>query len=900
MVARRKLIRDRLRALRDSDGVRREIDEELRFHLDMRAEENVRRGMSPEEARRDAERRFGRLAGIREQGYEVRGGGFVETLWQDLRYGARSLRKNPGFTLVAVLTLALGIGATTTMYSVLYDVMLNPFPYADAGRIEDILIRDLENPRGGERGALTVPEFLDYQEQSQVFEEVIGSIQESTFLATEEGIENFRVAWVTTNAFRFLGVAPLLGRTIDPVDGQPDAPPVAVLSHKAWVNRFGGDANVLGRTIVLGGNAYTVVGVMPPRFAWHLGDAWLPSPLDRTGPKAATTTRWFQGRLKPGVTREQAAAKLNVIANQLAPNYPELYPKRFTIILKTPVDFVVGRFGGVLYTLMGAVGVLLLIACCNVANLLLARATSREKEMAIRAALGAGRWRIFQQLLTESVLLAIAGAATGCLLAYAGVKALLLALPPGTIPAESEVALNFPVLLFSLATAGLTVLLFGLAPALHFVRRDVARGLGGAGKGAEASSTGGGAGGRGRLRNALVVTEVALSLVLLFGGALLMRGFLALTGVELGFRADNVLLTRLSFPPGPDQTGAKKQALLRQASERIAALPGVVSVAVANSPPPFGGLTSEVEVPGGGSAQTDQSRGAAGAAALVRLCDGAYVRTLGLRLLRGRSFDETEMAGARRVAIINETLERRHFGADDSLGKQIRLSTLATLPAPVADPVFEVVGVFADAKNQGVQEPVRPEALLPSTVTNMVGGDYTIMAQTSIDPALLVEVVRKEVRASGGGAATAATTLAEVLRTYVYAQPRFSLILMSVFAGLSLLMVAVGVYGVMSYAVARRTHEIGICLALGASARDVVWLVLRQGLKLVLVGVALGMVLTLFCARLIASYLYGVEQTDPAAIAFSALLLILVALLACYLPARRATKVDPLIALRSE
>src|SRR6266498_1652036 len=397
----------RLRALFFKSRLEEELDEEVRFHLERETAENVARGMSAEEAR----------------------------------------------------MAALGIGATTTMFSVVYNILFSPFTYREPDRISDLLIQDLENPRAGERGALIAPEFLDYLERNTVFEEVFGSISEAVTYTSNEGSEPFRVSWVTPNAFHFLGVAPILGRGITPEDGKPGAQPVAVLRYSSWIRRFGGDAGMLGKTLVLNVTAYTIIGVMPPRFTWDGPDAWIPRVLDRSDPKAATTYRWFHCRLKPGVSRQQAAAELNAIAQRVARDYPQYYPKRFTIILRTTVDRVVGRFRGVLYTLMAAVGVLLLIACCNIANMLLARATAREKEISIRVALGAGHRRIVRQLLTESLTLALLGAAAGCLLAYAGVKTLPGITPPGVVPSEVEIALNMPVLFFSLVVAVLTALL---------------------------------------------------------------------------------------------------------------------------------------------------------------------------------------------------------------------------------------------------------------------------------------------------------------------------------------------------------------------------------------------------------------------------------------------------------
>jgi putative ABC transport system permease protein len=880
-------LRLRLRALFFKPRLETELEEELRFHLERETEQNIARGMSPDEARLAAFRSFGGVERVKEESRDERGIHLLEDSWQDFRYGLRMLRKAPGFTIMAVLTLALGIGATTTMFSVVYNVLISPFTYKDPDRIEDLLIRDLENPRARERWALTVPEFLDYHEQNTVFEEVIGCTFETAIYTSNEGSEPFSMSWVTPNTFHFLGVAPILGRPIMPEDGKPGAPPVAVMSYKFWNNRFGGEAGVLGKTLVLNGTSYTIIGVMPPRFTWHDGDAWIPSPLDRSDPRALTTYRAFQGRLKPGVTRQQATAELNLIAQRVAKSYPQDYPKRFTIVLKTPAEWVAGRFSGVLYTLMAAVCVLLLIACCNTANMLLARATAREKEISIRVALGAGHLRIIRQLLTESLMLALLGAAAGCLLAYASIKMLPGITPRAGIPSEVEIALNIPVLLFSLGVAFLTALLFGLAPAFHAIRRNVVQGLGDSTKGTSGGSS------HGRLRNALVVGEVALSLVLLFSGTLLIRSFISLIRTDLGIRTENLLVVPLMFSANQYNTAAEKQVFINQVTPRIAALPEVSSVAIASGLPPFGGFSSEIEIPG--RPQIDKSN------ALVRLCGEGYFQTIGQRLLSGRPLAEQDVADARRVAVVNQTLALRYFGNEDPIGKRISLPSLADNTAPVINPVFEVVGVVSDAKNRGIQEPIQPEVYLPLTLTRR--GGRLIIARTAIEPGRLVQAVRNEIHAVDRGAAGVASTaiiMDDWLRTYPFAQQRFSLILLSIFAGLGLLMVSLGVYSVMNYAVSLRSHEIGIRMALGAARSDIIFMVLRSGARVLAIGIAAGLLACLACSRLIADQFDLLTVHDPMAIAAGVIAIVVVGVAACWHPAHRASRVDPIAVLRSE
>src|SRR6266849_4016793 len=446
----------------------------------------------------------------------------MHSIWQDLRYGLRGLRQQPTFTLLAVLALALGIGSVTTIFSVIDNVLLDPFPYTDAQRIVLVHVHDSAQSEPGGRPYFQIPEFLDYQEQSHVFDRIVGADHEDVLCTSGDGTERFDGANVTPNTFQFLGMPALLGRIMTPDDGKPGATPVFVMSYKLWFKRYNLDPTVLGKTLVLNGKARTLVGIMPPRFTWWGADLWTPAALSRSDPDLKNRGFVMQAHLKPGVTFQKAEADLNVLAHRLARVYPKDYPKTFSIQLESLADSVVGRFKKVLYTLLAAVGLLLLIACTNVANMLLARASAREKEMAVRASLGASRWRLIRQLLLESFLLALGGAVAGCLVAYGGIKALVAAIPQQTIPDEAVISLNVPVLLFSLAVAVFTALLFGLAPALHMAKPDIVEPLKDSGKGVSGGFR------HAKLRNTLVVVEVALSLVLLVGAGLLMRSFVAL------------------------------------------------------------------------------------------------------------------------------------------------------------------------------------------------------------------------------------------------------------------------------------------------------------------------------------------------------------------------------------
>jgi predicted permease len=810
----------------------------------------------------------------------------MHTIWQDVRYGARGLRNRPGFAALAVLTLALGIGATTTIFSVIQNVLLDPFPYTDAHRVAMIQIHDVSTARPGGRSGFQVPEFLDYQEQNHVFEEVIGGSYEDVLIANGEGTEQFAGGLVTANTFRFLGVPPLLGRGLTPDDAKPGVPPVFVMAHKMWAAHYNLDPGIVGHTFVLNGMPATLVGIMPPRFTKLGADLWRPVMLDRGNPEINQRYFAFQGRLTKGVTLQQAAAEIDVIAHRLAQVYPQNYPKQFTVIVVSWVDNLVGQFRKTLYTLAAAVGLLLLIACSNVANMLLARAAAREKEMAIRSALGAGRGRLIQQLLVESVLLALGGAILGCALAYAGIGALVGLIPDGLIPREAVIRLNVPVLLFTLAVSVVTAVFFGLVPALQTARKDIVDPLKDTGKGVSGGTR------RGWLRNALVVAEVALSLMLLVGAGLLMRSFVALQRVELGLNPDRILVARLPLPRGQYTTVAAKQRFFSQVLQRIQALPGVVAATETSTLPPYGGIGTDIDIPG--KTHSERWQG------LFQLTSEGYVPTLGLRLVRGRTLSNVEVNEARRVAVVNQMLVNKYFGQEDPIGQRVKLKMLETFrDGPVENPVFEIVGVVADAKNQGIQEPPMPEVLVPYTITGAF--ERGILVRTAGDPSAMLNSVRHEIWAVDRNVAITLTgTLNGYLKQFSYAEPRFSLTLLGVFAAVGLLLVAIGVYSVIAYTVSRQTHEIGIRMALGAARSDVLRIFVLLGLRLIATGVAIGFLASFGVMRVIASQVWGISPHDPPTLVTVIVVMALAGVAACYFPARRAMRVDPMVALRYE
>jgi predicted permease len=818
----------------------------------------------------------------KEQCQQARGVRLVDELRQDLRYAARALAKSPAFAATAVLTLALGIGAVTVIYSIVYNVVVDPLPYRDSDRLVNVFVADTQTAR--ERGIFATPELRDLRDQSSVFEDVIGTLTVGMRYEMRDRVEFLRAVWVTPNFFEFMGLKPLLGRTIDAQDGRSDAPAVAVLRHRAWLTYFAGDPAVIGTTVVLNGEPRTIVGVMPPRFTWNAADFWIPRSLDRAAPNSATTLWRFQARLKRGVTSHEAEAQLNVISARRSQAHPNEYPEKFQMRVMNVIEYTVGPFSGVLYTALAAVALLLLIACCNVANMLLARATTREREMMIRAALGASRGRIVRQLMVESVLLAGGGAAVGSFLAYLGIDVIVARLPQNPLPGEVDIALNTPVLVFSLIVAALSAILFGLTPALYSARRDLVDGLKRGGKGI--------ASGRGGLRNALVALEIALSLVLVLSAGLLMRSFTAVMRVDLGFSPDKLLLVPLNFPPGQYATAAERQRFYRDSLERIVSLPGIAAAAATTSIPPFdAGAPSTVEILG--------STGAKRTAASVQPVTADYFRTIGIPFTRGTRFRDLTIDEMPTVAAVNQTFVRQNFGGQDPVGRMIRVAPVTGAQDPARHGTFEIVAEVQDVKNQGLTQPVEAQVYLPWSS----GGRSSpvILVRAAGDPTRWVNSIRQELaQIDRQVAVVQPTTLPEVLDRSFYAQPRFSLLVLGIFAATGTVLVAVGVFSVMAYTVSRQKKDIAVRMALGASRGHVFSVVILSGTRLLAAGAAVGLLASLATNRLLASQLWNVSPHDPLTTAAALALISAVAVAACYLPARRAMRVDPIGALREE
>jgi putative ABC transport system permease protein len=801
----------------------------------------------------------------------------MQTLWQDLRYGARMLMKQPGFTLLAVLTLSLGIGATTSIFSFVNGVLLRPLPFPEPERLVQV---GEWNPAKGQRANIVSPRNLeDWERRSQSIEH-FGAWRDWRFqVTTPEGPALVSSGIASPGLFTAIGLPPALGRTFLSEENQRGRDHVVVLSHRYWQTQFGGLAQVLGQTLLLDKEPFVIVGVLAPEFE-ALGmsvDVWAPLSVDPDQfLERHVRNRRVYARLKPGVTLAQAQAELETHAQQLAAEYPQANAG-WTIRLKPLLEEQVGGVRPALLVLLWAVGCLLLIACANVAGLLLVRAAARRKEFAVRAALGAGGWRLTRQLLSESLLLAVLGGAGGALLT-SWLVALFKAHGKG-LPRLDEVGLNGRVFAFTCGLTLLTGVLFGLAPGLQAARINLVTAL-------KANPSGEARGAGSLLRGWLVVAQLALACVLLVGAGLLGRSFLRLVTLEPGFNPQNLLLVQL-FPP--DEKYKRREQVIefyQRVTAEFNAIPGVQAVGASSSGPQFGGY-EPVELLAEG--QAAPPAGEYPQARYQNIGPG-YFGALQIPVLQGREFDQHDDASAPRRAIINETLARRFWPQGNPLGQRLLLVR--------EKESVEVIGVVADTRRFGIVETVEPEIYWPY-MQEPRWASYFIL-RTHGDPLALAATVRSRVAGLDRDVVVTRVRTMEQLIAATFARPRFNLLLLGLFAATALLLAAVGLYGVIAYSTAQRTHEIGIRMALGAGRRQVLGLVLGHGLKVALLGVALGLAASFWLTRLLTSMLYNVTATDPLIFILAPLALVLVALLACWLPARRATKVDPLLALRCD
>ncbi len=807
----------------------------------------------------------------------------MKSLIQDLRYGVRTLRKSPGFTLMAVLTLAFGIGANTAIFSAVNAVLLRSLPLPNAERL--VWLDGVNPPQGITESSVSAPDVADWQNQNQVFDGLSAFVTGGAILSGGDSPERVTRAAVSENFFSVIGVRPALGRAFLPEEDRLDSAPVAVISHGLWQRRFGGDPNIIGKTLTLSGRDATIIGVMPSDFKQpSYAEAWTPLLMD-SGEMKPRESRYFTvtARLKPSVTLEQARAEMNVIASRLEAQYQATNTNWGVRLVPLHEQSVTGVRPALLI-LLGAVGFVLLIACVNVANLLLARATARHKEMAIRTALGATRRRIVRQLLIESLLLALLGGSLGMLLSLWGVDAITALVPSDwRFPRLDESRIDASVLLFTLGVSVLTGLFFGLLPALKASKLDVYESLKETGRGSTAGLR------LQRLRGALVISEIALTLLLLVGAGLLMKSLLRLQQVDLGFNPQNVLT--LAIVPPLNQKYLQPDAratLYRDILEKVEALPEVESVAASSGPPLVSfGLNFSFAIEGRAADTSDKQE------AFYSAISPDYFRTMGVPLLAGRDFTGRDNKDAPSVAIINETMRRRYFVGEDPIGQHIKIKHYMSEPVS-----HEIVGVARDTKQMNVSDEVGIEMYAPHLQYPWLS--TALVVRTKADPLSIVPSVQRAVSMVDKNQPITAVKTMDQLMSASVAQPRFYTLLLGVFAVIALVLASVGIYGVMSYSVAQRTHEIGVRVALGAQSGDVLRLVLKQGMKLTFAGIAIGLISAALLTRVMSSLLYGVSATDPSIFILISLLLMTVALLACYIPARRAMRVDPMIALRYE
>jgi predicted permease len=890
-------VEGRLRGLRLDPAREAEIVEELTQHLEDRYEELVVGGASEEEACREVLRELDEsellAQGLRRverrphsQHVSLGATGRVNVLTDllhDLRYAARVLAKNPGFTAVAVIALAVGVGANSVIFSAVNTILLRPLPYKDSERL--VMVFEDASALGYPRDTPAPANFIDWRDQNKVFEGMAALADVSVNLTGAGEPERLDGKRVNASLFPLLGVEPQLGRWFTPEEDQPGANRVVMLSHALWQRRFGSDPAIVGKTIMLNGAGFSVVGVMPESFQFPEREDlfWIPIAFSQNE-AARRGSHYLQvvARLKQGVSLGQAQAEMSAIAARLQQQYAEQNTGVGAAVVPLH-EQTVGNVRTVLLVLLGAVGFVLLIACANVANLLLARAAARQKEIATRIALGASRMRLVRQFLTESVLLAVLGGGTGLLLSVWGVK-VLKAFIPDNISQAREIAVDARVLVFTLLVSLLTGLVFGIAPALQATNFNLNETLKEGGRGPAM-------GGRGnRVRRVLVVTEVAVSLVLLIGAGLLVNSFLRLRGVDPGFRTDHVLTMSVTLPPLKYPDHARREAFYTELIDRVGALPGVKSAAVASQIPLIKqGDSVGVVFEGRPLPEPGKENIVA-----TRVVSPRYFETMGIRLLRGRVFNNQDRIGSPVVAVISDSMARRYWPGEDPVGKRLCPGRPQT-----PDDWVTVVGVVGDVLQYGLDADRKPQMYLSYQQSD----DFVprrLVVSTSVDPESMTSAVRGAVwQIDRDQPVSDIETMDEVLSDSI-ARQRFSALLLGVFGLVALLLAAVGIYGVMSYTMAQRTHEIGLRMALGARKSDVLKLAVGQALKLVLVGVGAGLAASLVLTRVMTSLLFGVSSTDPVTFAAISLVLVAAGVLASYIPARRATKVDPMIALRYE
>ena len=887
-------IRDRLAGSSLSPTREVEIVEELSQHLEDRYEQALSRGATEGEAYEAAllELKENGLLGLEIRGVErsvqqdpvpmgiERGANIIGDLAQDLHYGVRMLVKNPSFTIVAVLALALGIGANSAIFSVVNTVLLRPLPYKNPGRL--VMLWEEATHLGFPKNTPSPANFIDWRAQNTVFEAMAAMVERSFNLTGVGEPERFDGRRVSANLFDLLGVQPQLGRAFRAEEDKPGSR-VVILSNGLWQHRFGGDPRVIGQAVSLNGESYTVIGVMPGSFQFptRRDQLWVPLAFDAK--EAASRGNHFLeviARMKPGVTLQQAQAEMSTIAARLAQQYPE-ENLRVGSVVTALQEQVVGDIKPALLVLLGAVGFVLLIACANVANLLLARAAARQKEIALRLALGAGRSRLTRQFLTESVLLAVIGGAVGLLLSIAGLRVLKTFIPD-TISQAQAVSIDAKVLVFTGLVALVTGIIFGLAPAMQVSHLDINDTLKEGGRDAAGGTRGN------RIRALLVIGEIAVSFVLLMGAGLLINSFMHLRNLHPGFRANHLLTMKIPLSEVKYPDKERRSPFYAEVLRRVQALPGVQSAAVAgNLPLTYDGDSMPIGIEGRTDPPPDQRPDV-----ILRVVGPGYFSTMGIPLVRGRDFREQDKADSARVVIVSEKTARHFWPGENPIGKRLKPgSTNRNIPW------IEIIGVVKDVRqNDFVSEP-KMQMYMPYQQLNSFAPN-ALVVRTNVEPLSLAGAVRNAIWAVDKDQPVSNLRSMDEIVSEAVARQRFSMLLLGIFAALAMVLAAVGIYGVMSYSIAQRTREIGLRIALGAQKSDVLKMILRQGLRFVAAGLAIGLAASFALTRVMASLLFGISATDPATFVSISLVLIAVALLASYIPAVRAMKIDPMLALR--
>src|SRR5229473_791453 len=864
-----------------------ELDEELRRHLEMAARERAEQGEDVKDAERAARREFGNVGLVKEVTQDAWGGRWLRDLADDARYGLRMLGKNPGFAIVAILSLALGIGATTAMFSVVYAVLVNPYPYANSDRMVHLVIHDAGVNR--QFVNLNGPQLRQLREASCI--ESSAAMDGWDLTTTESDLpEDVQAVYLTSNAFVHFGVPTLLGRGLLPSDAPEGEDPenVAVLGYQFWQRHYGGDPDIVGKNIQLVHKSYKILGVVRPRFTWGDGEVYLP--LKLTADPARTYFPMI--RLNPGVTRAAANAEFQSLVEQFAKETPSHFPEHFHVAIEGLNDHFVEDIGGTLYLLLAAVALLLLIGCGNVSILLLARGTARQHELAVRSAIGAERSRILRQLLTEALLLSFIGAGLGVALANGLVKLIVNWLPEFSFPHEAAISINLPVLFFSVGLALLTGIVFGISPALQSSRPDVAQVM-------QASTREMTAGVRGRrTHSVLIAGQIALTLLLLAGAGVAMRGFVRMMRVNLGYDQHNTMSVGIPVHDNTYTTWEARRAYFSQLLQKVGAMPEVVSAGLStNATPPNNGWEQRFEISGKPVAEQQRAR--------INFISPGYFSVLHIPLLQGRIWDESETMHGSKLALINQTLARQYFPNGDAIGSEIRVPELKGEPpfqlaVAGSDNWFQVVGIVGDARDDGLRNPIKPSVFVPYTISMPVWTQ--ILVRTRVPPLQILRAVREQIHAVDPD--QQASRNVRDLDGWITGQPEWQQghLVATLFAGfaiLALALAATGLYSVISYTVAQRTGEFGIRMALGAGRRDVLLMVFRSGATSVAGGVLAGVLLTITLNRVLARWIQD-GSLDAMVLLGVILLLVATSGLSCFIPARRASSVDPVVALRYE